>query len=230
MRYNKICKGKFISRPNRFIANVEIDDKVEVCHVKNTGRCKELLIPGAVVYLEVSTNPNRKTKYDLIAVEKVELLINMDSQAPNKVVKEWLAAGGLYPEPGTIKAEYSYGESQIDFYIEDENRRALIEVKGVTLERDGVAAFPDAPTERGIKHIRHLIRALREGYEAYLVFVIQFKPVKYFVPNDSTHPAFGQVLREAAEAGVGVLAYDCKVTADTMLLDHSIRVKLSESY
>ena len=226
MQYNRIHKGKFISRPNRFIAYVELDKRIEVCHVKNTGRLKELLTPGAVVYVEDSENPGRKTKYDLIAVEKGSMLVNMDSQAPNRAVRKWLEAGGLYPKPRRICPEYKYGDSKIDFYIEDESRRALLEVKGVTLEREGVAAFPDAPTERGIKHIRHLIQALKDGYEAYVIFVIQFKPVSCFVPNDLTHPAFGQALREASFAGVNILAYDCRVEPDRMELDKRVEVKL----
>ena len=227
MKYkNNIHKAKFINRLNRFIAEVEMDGAVQVCHVKNTGRCKELLIPGSLVYLEENNGPNRKTKYDLVAVEKGNLLVNIDSQAPNKVVKEWVEAGGLYPNPTLVHPEVKYGNTRMDFYVEDQERKAFIEVKGVTLENDGVAAFPDAPTERGVKHIYHLIDLLQEGYEAYVIFVIQFKPVKYLIPNDETHPVFGEALREAAAAGVHVLAYDCIVTPYSMELDQSVKVQL----
>ncbi|MCK9312725.1 MAG: DNA/RNA nuclease SfsA [Methanocorpusculum sp.] len=226
MKYKNIQKARFIERPNRFIARVELDGHVQVCHVKNTGRCQELLIPGRVVYLEESSNPNRKTKYDLVVVEKDKVLVNIDSQAPNKVVKEWLEAGGLYPHSVLVYPEMKHGNSRLDFYIEDKGRKAFIEVKGVTLEDGGVAAFPDAPTERGIKHINHLIDVIKEGYEAYLVFVIQFKPVKYFISNDVMHREFGQALREAVAAGVHVLAYDCMVTQDSLQLDQTVQVRL----
>lgn len=226
MRYKRIHKGIFINRPNRFIAHIEIDGKNEVCHVKNTGRCKELLIPGTVVYVEESDNISRKTKYDLIAVEKDKMLVNMDSQVVNQVVKDWLFAGGLYPKPRLIQPEYRYRDSRIDFYIEDDMRKALIEVKGVTLEEDGIAAFPDAPTLRGVKHIKHLVQAINDGFEAYILFVIQFKPVKYFVPNDKTHPEFGMALREAKEAGVNILAYDCLVTPDSIKIDDTVDIQL----
>lgn len=226
MKYTNIHKARFIERPNRFIARVEVDGDVQVCHVKNTGRCKELLIPGRVVYLEESNNPNRKTNYDLVVVEKDKMLVNIDSQAPNKVVKEWLEAGGLYPHPVEVYSEKKYGSSRFDFYLEAKERPAFLEVKGVTLEEGGVAAFPDAPTERGIKHIKHLIDVVKEGYEAYLVFIIQFKPVKYFIPNDVMHREFGQALREAVAAGVHVLAYDCMVTQDSLQLDQIVPVRL----
>ena len=192
MKYENIVTGKFIERPNRFIALVEMEGKVEKCHVKNTGRCRELLLPGAAVYLEKSDNPNRKTAYDLIGVKKGELLINMDSQAPNKVVKEWLEEEIYFKDITLLKPEYRYGKSRIDFYLETaEGRRIFIEVKGVTLEEEGIARFPDAPTERGIKHIQELQQAVSEGYEAYILFVIQMKNVFQFEPNDRTHRAFG---------------------------------------
>ena len=226
MKYKNIQKARFIERPNRFIARVELNGDVQVCHVKNTGRCKELLIPGAVVYLEESSNPNRKTKYDLVVVEKNKMLVNIDSQAPNVVVKKWLEVGGLYPQQVLVYPEMKYGSSRFDFYIEAKERKAFIEVKGVTLEEDGVAAFPDAPTERGIKHINHLIDVIKEGYEAYIIFIIQFKPVKHFIPNDATHPQFGQALRKAVAAGVHVLAYDCMVTPDSLQLDQNVQVRL----
>ncbi len=226
MKYINIHKGKFIERPNRFIAHVELDGAIQICHVKNTGRCKELLKQGCTVYLEESSNVNRKTKYDLVAAEKGKLLVNLDSQAPNKVVKEWLEAGGLFANPTLIYSEKRHGNSRVDFYIEAGKRRAFVEVKGVTLEEDGVAAFPDAPTERGVKHLYHLIDVMKEGYEAYIIFVIQFKPAKYLIPNDVTHPQFGKALREAAAAGVKILALDCKVTPDSLQLDQLIPVKL----
>ena len=226
MKYLNSHSGKFINRPNRFVANVEIDGQLQVCHVKNTGRCKELLLPGSRVYVEKSVNPNRKTAYDLVAVEKGELLINIDSQAPNKVILEWLQAGGLYPKSVLIQPEIKHKDSRLDFYLTHENRKAFIEVKGVTLEEKGVAAFPDAPTLRGIRHIQHLMDLAKKGYEAYLIFVVQFKPVKFVIPNDITHPEFGEILRQAALEGVHVLAYDCIVTPDTMILDKEIPVKL----
>lgn len=227
MRYENTVTGQFKSRPNRFIAMVEIDGKIEKCHVKNTGRCRELLLPDAEVYLEKSSNPDRKTAYDLIGVEKGELLINMDSQAPNKAVKEWLEEEVYFKHVTYIKPECKYGNSRIDFYLETEERRKIfIEVKGVTLEENGIARFPDAPTERGIKHILELQQAVAEGYEAYILFVIQMKEILHFEPNDRTHPAFGDVLREAAEHGVGILAYDCVVTRDSMKLDSPVKVQL----
>ncbi|MDD2211640.1 MAG: DNA/RNA nuclease SfsA [Clostridia bacterium] len=226
MKYKNIHQARFIERPNRFIARVELDGDVQVCHVKNTGRCQELLIPGRIVYLAESSNLNRKTKYDLVVVEKDKILVNIDSQAPNQVVKEWLEAGGLYPDPVLVYPEMKQDNSRLDFYLEDKDRKAFIEVKGVTLENNGVAAFPDAPTERGIKHINHLIDNIKEGYEAYLIFIIQFKPVKYFIPNDVTHPEFGQALRKAVAAGVQVLAYDCMVTPDSMQFDQKVQVRL----
>lgn len=226
MNYSNIKRGIFFERPNRFIAHVEIDGIMQVCHVKNTGRCKELLIKGCTVYLEESENPARKTKYDLIAVEKGSILYNIDSQAPNKVVKEWLEAGNLYPNLKLIYPERMHGNSRVDFYIEDEKRRAFIEVKGVTLNENGVAKFPDAPTERGVKHLYHLIDVTKEGYEAYIIFVIQFKPAKYLIPNDITHPQFGIALREANVAGVKVMAYDCLVTSDSLKLDKVVQVKI----
>ncbi|QNU66088.1 DNA/RNA nuclease SfsA [Ruminiclostridium herbifermentans] len=226
MKYKNIHKAKFIERPNRFIAYVEIDGTIQICHVKNTGRCRELLTQGCTVYLEESSNASRKTKYDLVAAEKGKLLINLDSQAPNTVVKEWLEAGGLFPNPTLIYSEKKHGNSRVDFYVEAKKRKAFIEVKGVTLEDNGVAAFPDAPTERGVKHLYHLIDAVQEGYEAYIIFVIQFKPVKYLIPNDVTHLQFGNALREAAAAGVKILAFDCIVTPDTLKLDQVVQVKL----
>lgn len=231
MKYGKVVQGEFISRENRFIATVNIDDKKETVHVKNTGRCKELLLPGCRVYLEVSSNPARKTKYDLIAVEKERdgpspLLINMDSQAPNAVAEEWLKKGTLFSSSAVIRREVTFGASRFDFYIEDGERRAFLEVKGVTLEENGVALFPDAPTERGIKHIRELTECVKQGYEAYLLFVVQLKDVYVVRPNDKTHRAFGDALREAEKNGVKVIAYDCVVTKDSLVIDESVLVEV----
>lgn len=226
MKYDKIIQGKFIERPNRFIAYVEVGGQVYKCHVKNTGRCKELLIPGATVYLEESSNPNRKTKYSLVGVMKGNMMINMDSQAPNKVVKEWLELRASKEDIDFIKPEKVYGESRIDFYYETDKSKAYMEVKGVTLIEDGVARFPDAPTERGIKHIEHLIELKDLGYETYIMFVIQCKGVKWFEPNNMTHRAFGEALRKASKAGVRILAYDCIVTEDSLMLDSPVEVRV----
>lgn len=226
MKYNKVKTGIFKSRPNRFIAYVEMDGEVKTCHVKNTGRCKELLIPGVTVYLEEQDNPKRKTKYDLIGVQKGNRLINMDSQAPNKVVYEWIMLGGLFPDIKLIKTEKTYGNSRFDLYVETENKQIYIEVKGVTLEEDGIVRFPDAPTERGVKHVRELIACVEEGYEAYIIFVIQMKDVTYFEPNNVTHPAFGEALKEAEEKGVHILAMDCDVEFDQLNVRKNVKVKL----
>ena len=225
MRYCNMCPGVFLSRPNRFIAHVEIGGREEVVHVKNTGRCRELLPSGAKVWCQRSDNPNRKTKYDLITVQKGERLINMDSQAPNIAAGEWLRAGGL-GEIENLKAETVHGDSRFDFSFDLDGRRCFLEVKGVTLENDGVCAFPDAPTERGAKHLRGLTEAAREGYGAFVLFVIQMSDVKYLHPNDGTDPAFGTALREAAEAGVTVIAMDCAVTEDSMEIRLPVLVKL----
>lgn len=224
MTYEGTVKGRFISRPNRFIANVEINGKTEVCHVKNTGRCKELLTENAAVYLQKSSNPDRKTKFDLIAVEKGGLLINMDSSAPNKAAAEYLRK--LFGEETFIKPEKTYGDSRIDFYAEQKKEKWLIEVKGVTLEENGSAFFPDAPTERGVKHIKELCRAVKEGYHAMILFIVQMKGVKDFAPNDKTHPEFGAALREAAKQGVIIKAVDCIVTPDSMTADQEVKIKL----
>ena len=226
MLYRTVIPGRFLDRPNRFIAHVETAEGMQTVHVKNTGRCRELLIPGAVVYLEQGTNPNRKTAYDLIAVEKGGLLINMDSQAPNRVFEEWAAAGGFAPDVRAVHREYAYGESRLDFCLEREKGRHLVEVKGVTLEENGLARFPDAPTERGIKHIRELQRAVEAGLEATLFFVIQMKGIHAVMPNDETHPAFGAALREAKAAGVEVRACDCIVTPNSLVLDSPVSVLL----
>lgn len=226
MRYKDISKGKFISRPNRFIARVETDGREETVHVKNTGRCRELLTPGAEVYLERSDNPARRTAFDLVAVQKGRRLINMDSQAPNKVFYQWVAEGNFIGAADYIKPECQWGNSRFDFYIEKGERRCLVEVKGVTLEIDGVVLFPDAPTERGVKHINELISASTLGYETYIVFVVQMKGVKYFLPNDATHPEFGAALRKAAASGVNILAYDCRVSPESLEIADKIEIKL----
>ena len=225
MKYAKIREGIFISRPNRFIAIVNIDGKEETCHVKNTGRCKELLIKGSRVFLEdCSHNPNRKTKYDLIAVYKGDCLVNMDSQAPNKVVQEWLPT--LFPDITLIRPETKYKNSRFDFYVETEKEKIFMEVKGVTLEVGGAARFPDAPPERGVKHIQELVACRKDGYEAYIIFVVQMKGVTHFVPNVATHPEFAEALREAKKQGVNILCYDCKVEPDELVLDQKIEVSI----
>ena len=225
MRYENMVPGIFLARPNRFIAHVEIDAQVEVCHVKNTGRCRELLPPGAHVWCQKSSNPARKTKYDLITVQKDDRLINMDSQAPNLAAKEWLLSGGL-GEISELRAEYTHGDSRFDFSFLLDGRRCFLEVKGVTLENDGVCAFPDAPTERGVKHLKGLTQAAQEGYGAFVLFVIQMADVKYLHPNDATDPAFGNALREAAANGVTVLAMDCAVSENEMNIRLPVLVKL----
>lgn len=228
MKYNNIINGRFISRPNRFIAHIDINGCEEVCHVKNTGRCRELLIPGAEVFLQISDNPNRKTRYDLIGVKKKNLMINMDSQIPNKVVEEWLKSNNILFQNPEIRPEKNYGKSRFDFYVEDGERKAFIEVKGVTLEDEGVASFPDAPTERGIKHIKELQQSVQDGYEAYLFFVIQMKGIHKMQPNWERHAEFGTALVDAVQNGVKVLAYDCLVTADSIQIDKPIPVDLGE--
>ena len=228
MKYERIVKGKFLERPNRFIAYVDIDGQKETVHVKNTGRCKELLRPGAVVYLQEFDPSARKTKWDLIAVEKNGRIINMDSQIPNKVVREWLESGGLFQNVTKIRPEYTYGDSRVDLYVEADGKKVLIEVKGVTLEEEGRVRFPDAPSERAVKHVEELKRAVGEGYEAYIFFVIQMKDVRYFTPNMDTHPAFGEALREAVLAGVHVIAYDCQVDFDRITLADEVKVVLEE--
>lgn len=228
MKYKNIYKGIFVARPNRFIAHVEIDGVVEVCHVKNTGRCKELLIPGVLVFLEKSDNLNRKTLYDLVGVVKNGMMINMDSQAPNKVALEWIQSGGIVNAEDItfIKPETKYGNSRFDIYFETKNTKSFVEVKGVTLEHDGVAAFPDAPTIRGLKHIYELTKCIEDGYQAYILFVIQMSGMKYFIPNDVTQPEFRQALIEAKSAGVHILARECQVTEDELWIRDEVLVKL----
>ena len=230
MKYKNTVRGKFIERPNRFIAKVDIDGITETVHVKNTGRCKELLVPGCTVYLSVSDNPERRTKYDLVTVEKVTgrgvITVNMDSQMPNSAAEEWLRKGELFSDNAVIKREVKYGTSRFDFYIEDGDTRAFLEVKGVTLENDGAAMFPDAPTERGVKHINELVSCMDDGYESYVLFVIQMKGISEFRPNDVTHREFGDALRHAAAKGVHIIAMDCRVTPDSMTVDSPVRVAL----
>ena len=228
MFYANMVPGIFLSRPNRFIAYVEIDGRTETVHVKNTGRCRELLPPGAKVWCQRSDNPARKTKYDLITVQKGDLLINMDSQAPNITAGEWLRAGGL-GEIENLRRETVHGDSRFDLSFLKNGRQCFLEVKGVTLEKEGVCAFPDAPTERGAKHLRGLLRAAQEGYEAYVLFVIQMSPVRYLHPNDATDPGFGEALRRAAAGGVQVLAMDCIVTESTMDIRSPVPVVLEPS-
>ena len=225
MNYPNMFPGKFLSRPNRFIAHVEIGGENETVHVKNTGRCRELLPAGAEVWCQRSDNPNRKTKYDLITVRKGSRLINMDSQAPNIAAKEWLLSGGLGAAEN-IKAETTHGDSRFDFSFTLDGKQCFLEVKGVTLENDGVCAFPDAPTERGAKHLRGLQKCVEDGFGGYVLFVIQMPDVKYLHPNDATDPAFGKALREAAAAGVHIMAADCTVTEDTMVIGKPVEIVL----
>jgi sugar fermentation stimulation protein A len=216
MKYKNIKEGIFKERPNRFIAYVEIDGKLEVCHVKNTGRCKELLTPNAKVYLEESDNPDRKTKYDLISVYKGDKLFNIDSQAPNKVFGEWAKESGYFKNVTLVKPEKKFGNSRFDFYIEADGKKIFAEVKGVTLEKDGVLMFPDAPTERGLKHLSELMECIKAGYEAYIIFVVQMREATIFKPNEHTHPEFAKKLREAQKAGVTVIAINCEIAPNSI--------------
>ena len=225
MTYPNMIPGVFLARPNRFVAHVEIDGVTEICHVKNTGRCRELLVPGCTVWCQRSTNPNRKTQFDLIAVQKGRRLINMDSQAPNAAAKEWLRSGGL-GQIEDLRAETVQGDSRFDFSFTKDGKPCFLEVKGCTLEHDGICAFPDAPTERGAKHLRGLTELAKSGFGAYVLFVIQMTDVKHIHPNDATDPAFGRALREAAAAGVQVLAVDCEITPDSMNIRDFVPVEL----
>lgn len=226
MRYPNVTPAVFVSRPNRFVAQVLLGGQPVTVHVKNTGRCRELLVPGAQVWLTKSGNPNRKTAYDLIAVQKGARLINMDSQAPNKVFYEWAHAGHFVPGLTLLKPEQKHGDSRFDFYWEAGPRKGFVEVKGVTLERDGAVYFPDAPTERGIKHLHGLVACLAQGYEGTVCFVIQMEQADFFAPNDLTHPAFGQALRQAAQAGVQVLALCCSVAPGRLSIGQPVPVRL----
>ena len=226
MRYDHVIETVFFRRPNRFIAEVELSGQTETVHVKNTGRCRELLIPGARVWLTSSENPLRKTKYDLIAVRKGEMLVNLDSQIPNSAAAEWIQSSGLFSDLTQLRREVKYGDSRFDLYLEHGGKRAFVEVKGVTLEQDGVARFPDAPTERGVKHVEELIRCLDDGYETYLLFVIQMQGVRRFEPNWATHPEFGEALQKAHAAGVKLLAYDCDVSPDSIQIRTPVPIRL----
>ncbi len=226
MIYENIIVGNFISRPNRFVAQVNINGREETVHVKNTGRCKELLTDNAKVFCQHFANTNRKTAYDLISVYKGDKLINMDSQAPNKVFKEFLEKNILFGNIEIIKPECKFENSRFDFYVKTSDKEIFIEVKGVTLEEDGVVMFPDAPTERGIKHLNELIYAQKQGYDAYVVFVVQMENVKYFTPNSKTHKAFADALKKAKDCGVNVLCYDCKVTENSLEINKPLEVKI----
>ena len=226
MRYPNVQKAVFLSRPNRFVAQCLVEGEELTVHVKNTGRCRELLVPGAAVWLTRSENPARKTAYDLIAVQKGHRLINMDSAAPNAAFGEFARAGKFLPDAQAVRSEVKYGDSRFDFMLESGGKTHYIEVKGVTLEENGAVRFPDAPTERGVKHLKELQKAAREGHGAHAVFVIQMADVTAFSPNDDTHPAFGAALREAAQNGVQVHAFWCDVTPDTMHIAGEVPVKL----
>lgn len=221
MKYKKVVTGEFLSRPNRFIAHVNIDGQIQVCHVKNTGRCKELLVPGTTVFLEESDNANRKTKYDLIAVYKGDILINMDSQAPNKVFYEWAIE---YFKPDFIKPEFTYKNSRFDCYMEIGKEKIFVEVKGVTLENDGIASFPDAPTQRGIKHLLELSDAVKNGYTCYVFFIVQMRGITHFEPNYERHKEFAETLKFARDSGVKIRCLDCSVTPDTLTVNDFIDV------
>lgn len=226
MKYDNILPAVFISRPNRFIAEVEIEGNCEISHVKNTGRCRELLTEGAKVYVQRADNPQRKTKYDLISVYKGQELINIDSQAPNKVFGEWVSGGGFIKNISLIKPECKYKNSRFDFYIEADERKIFAEIKGVTLEENGIVMFPDAPTERGVKHIRELCECVETGYEAYIFFIVQMKHCRFFTPNRITHPEFADALIEAEKKGVNIKALNCIVKHDELKIDKYVEVRL----
>lgn len=228
MKYNNIIEGIFISRPNRFIANVMVDEKVEIVHVKNTGRCKELLVEGARVFLEKSDNINRKTKYDLVSVYKGDRLINMDSQMPNKLFYEWVLSSSFFKDIVLIKPEYTYKQSRLDFFIQTKSNRYIIEIKGVTLEKDRVALFPDAPTIRGVKHINHLIEGLEDGFISYIFFIIQMDNIDYFTPNDYTDICFSDTLNNADNIGVRIIALYCSVYIDEIFIKDFTKIVLKK--
>ncbi len=223
MRYDSICEAIFINRPNRFIAHVLLDGKPVICHVKNTGRCRELLIPGAKVILNRSANPMRKTAYDLVSVYKGERLINMDSQAPNFIAAEYLPR--LFPDMEELRREVVCGDSRFDFYGVKGGRPFYLEVKGVTLEQDGRVLFPDAPTDRGTKHLRELTELKRNGTDAHVLFVVQMQDVLFLQANRDTDSAFADALLAAKETGVGVHAVDCLVTPRTVVADRPVAIK-----
>ena len=228
MQYQMVKKAIFLDRPNRFVAQVELNGTEETVHVKNTGRCRELLVPGATVYLEDSGKPGRKTRYDLIAVEKGTRLINMDAQAPNRVFREWAASGEFQPGLDLLRPETTWGNSRFDFYWESSKsgRKGFVEVKGVTLEEGGAVYFPDAPTQRGVKHVEELMACRKAGYEAALFLVVQMEGVSFWSPNDRTHPAFGAAVRRAAAAGVEILCRDCLVTPDSLTMGTPVEIRL----
>lgn len=224
--YNNVRQAKFLNRPNRFIANIELDGKQEACHVKNTCRCKELLVPNATVYVQELESSKRKTKDHLISVYKGRRLINIDSQAPNKVFHNWVLETNFFKDVTLIKAEVKYKNSRFDYYIETLNSKIFVEVKGVTLEENSVALFPDAPTERGVRHIYELISSLEEGFEAWIVFIIQMEGIRYFTPNVKTHKEFGVALEEARRRGVNIIALDSIVTKESIKAGDFVKVKL----
>lgn len=226
MKYQNITEGRFLSRPNRFIANIEINGKVETCHIKNTGRLGELLVNGARVIVQDCQSSARKTRYDLIAVYKGNKLFNIDSQAPNKVFGEWVKTSDYFGKLKSVKAEQKFQSSRFDFLLETEERRIFVEVKGVTLEQDGVVLFPDAPTERGVKHIKELQNAVAEGFGAAICFVVKLDGAKYFTPNKNTHPEFCEALKAAKTAGVDILCVDCRVMPDSLEIKGFVPVKL----
>lgn len=228
IEYEKMQEGVFLSRPNRFLAHVRIDGREEICHVKNTGRCRELLIPGTRVWCQHHDDPSRKTAWSLITVEKGRMLVNLDSQVPNKLAADYVRQGGLGFVPRLVKSEQTWGNSRFDLYYEAEDRRGFVEVKGVTLETDGVASFPDAPTERGRKHLEELERAVEEGYEAWVLFVLQMSPMVRFTPNWPRDPAFAAALCRAADHGVQVRAVECRVTPNTLEITAPVPVQLEK--
>lgn len=224
MKYANIKEGIFIERVNRFIAHIDIDGKIEVCHVKNTGRCKEILVKGCRVFVQEFDSKIRKTKFDLISVYKANRLINIDSQVPNKMFSEWVKLGNLFKDIKVFKSEVFYKNSRFDFYVEYEDKKAFIEIKGVTLENEGVVLFPDAPTSRGVKHLKELVSAREEGYEAYVIFIVQMEGVKYFIPNYETHKEFGDILSFCKNNGVNILAFDSVVLKDEIYIKDSVKV------
>ncbi|MEG1540971.1 MAG: DNA/RNA nuclease SfsA, partial [Oscillospiraceae bacterium] len=226
LKYSNIRRAVFLDRPNRFIANILLEGEVQICHVKNTGRCRELLLPGAEIYVQDCPKPERKTKFDLISVRKDGRLINIDSNAPNRIFSEWVISSGLFKDLRLLRRECTHGDSRFDFYLEADRQSIFVEVKGVTLEENGVVRFPDAPTERGVKHLRGLINCVNEGLSAYIVFIIQMQDVKYFEPNIATQPEFAEALRDAKAAGVHILALDCKVTESGIYARNQVEVRL----
>lgn len=226
MIYENIIKANFITRDNRFIAHILVDGKEEICHVKNTGRCKELLVPNAEILVQKNNDPKRKTKFSLITVNKNGRLINMDSQAPNAVTEEWLKNGGLFVDITNIKREQKFENSRFDFYFERGGKKCFMEVKGVTLENDNIVSFPDAPSERAVKHLKELQTAHNMGYDCYVLFVVQMENVKFFEPNAQNHKAFAQELKKARDCGINVLAYDCNVKPDSLIINKAVGVSI----